>query len=336
MAEGSSKEKPLIGNIVSLSNHKANATEQKRNEERLKKLMKMTANMRCAECTAPINFQNAWSSISLGVFFCDKCAGIHRSLGTHLSMVKSVAADYWNDDWVDNMERWGNERAASFWECRLAPGALRPTESDGRQQSPLLKEFIASKYDQRRAFAAPAEAADWLTAQRVQLANGWERYLDDDSGAFYFYCEESGETTWDIPEAARPPPLGVLAPPPPGRRGFLEKKSGGKEGRDKLKLLQKWDRRYFVLPEASSVLSYYKSVADFGSGQEALGSIDCAGATIFLKEVTKDQAYRFTVLTKTRELKLRSTGKAEWEAWKSAFKPVVAQVSDEATPDGDD
>ena len=31
---------------------------------------------------------------------------------------RAVGADDWNDDWVDNMERWGNARAAGFWEER--------------------------------------------------------------------------------------------------------------------------------------------------------------------------------------------------------------------------
>jgi hypothetical protein len=37
-----------------------------------------------------------WASISLGVFFCLECAGIHRSLGVQLSRVRSVDLDAWD------------------------------------------------------------------------------------------------------------------------------------------------------------------------------------------------------------------------------------------------
>ena len=37
------------------------------------------------------------------------------------------------------------------------------------------------------------------------------------------------------------------APNLPGRVGYLEKKSGGKAGRFKPKMAQKWTRRFFVL-----------------------------------------------------------------------------------------
>jgi hypothetical protein len=89
-----------------VSNHKAPHAEARRNEARLHKLL-VKANARCSDCQLPLEFRNAWASINLGNFICIQCSGVHRSLGTHLSKVRAVAADDWNDDWVENMERWG-------------------------------------------------------------------------------------------------------------------------------------------------------------------------------------------------------------------------------------
>jgi hypothetical protein len=42
----------------------------------------------------------------------------------------------------------------------------------------------------------------------------------------------------------------------PAYEGWLEKKSGGKDGESKMKLLQRWDKRYFVLLTSGTSISY--------------------------------------------------------------------------------
>lgn len=37
----------------------------------------------------------------LGIFLCMRCAALHRKLGTHISKVKSLSMDSWNNDQVD-------------------------------------------------------------------------------------------------------------------------------------------------------------------------------------------------------------------------------------------
>ncbi|EOD08675.1 hypothetical protein EMIHUDRAFT_631907 [Emiliania huxleyi CCMP1516] len=308
--------------IVVLSTHKASAKEQARNAERLKSLLSEPHNKQCFECEGDVEFRTAWASVSIGVFICAGCSGLHRSLGTHISRVKSCAADDWNDDWVDNMESWGNKRASLFWEWR--PPARRPTPADGRNQSRRMREFVAAKY-MRRAFSAAGEAHEWRVADPLPLENGWARYADE-FGRHYFHHTPSDETTWELPDAARPPPcLPVLVRT--GARGWLEKKSGGHEERGKMKLLQKWDRRYFVLPAGGAELSYYKTEDDAARGEHPAGSLRCDGAEVFLKEVRDDGVHRFTIKTRERELKLRSS-KREFETWASALEPIAAEVDD--------
>ena len=105
--------------------------------------------------------QNAWASINLGQFICFQCSGIHRNLGTHITKVRSLNLDSWNDDWVANMERWGNHRSAQYWEARIPPGVRRPTVEDSNQQNHVLKTFIKDKY-QDRCWAAPERPAEWI------------------------------------------------------------------------------------------------------------------------------------------------------------------------------
>lgn len=301
-----------------VSNHKAAPAEQRRNEARLRKIV-VNDNARCADCGLQIEFRNAWASINLGTFCCIQCSGVHRSLGTHLSKVRAVAADDWNDDWVDNMQRWGNAKANGFWEAR--PPLMRPQGVLGEAASRQVADFIRAKYD-HRVFAAAGEPADWRVL--LPLANGWYRHIDEESGEWYYSHAETGETSWELPQtAALPPP----EPPQwwPGHSGWLEKKSGGKDGAAKSKLLQKWDRRYFVLGTNGSTLSYYKSDEAYRKREDALGTVVCTGARLFLKEVQKGEVYRFTIVSAERELKLRGP-RSEYEQWGAVLRPIVGDV----------
>ncbi|KAL1504897.1 hypothetical protein AB1Y20_008666 [Prymnesium parvum] len=317
---------------VAVSNYKAGTDEAKRNEMKLMKLVKEPReNGLCFECSTPMDFRTAWASINLGVFICIQCSGIHRSLGVHLSKVKMVHGDDWNDDWVAVMERWGNARAYGYWEALKPP--QRPTLEDAMAQNQFLKDFIFNKYGGfgTRRFAAPCEPHEWLECLRLEA--GWVRYLDEASNQFYFFHEGSGKTEWELPDEARPAERLADVPNRPGREGWMEKKSGGHSGTTKFKMMQKWDRRYFVLPKGSTVLSYYTSDEDFKLKLEALGSVECKGARVFLKGVTKEDEYRFTLVSKDRELKLRARNMADYHAWKTVLESVITDFVEDPSQD---
>jgi len=48
----------------------------------------MEANPVCADCSIP---SPDWASLNLGVLLCIQCSGIHRSLGVHVSKVRSIS-----------------------------------------------------------------------------------------------------------------------------------------------------------------------------------------------------------------------------------------------------
>ena len=87
------------------------------------------------------------------------------------------------------------------------------------------------------------------------------------------------------------------------------------------------------MPPGKSTMSYYKSESDQVNGKDALGCIDSAGATVFLKEVSKSGVSRFTVHTPTRELKLRAESEADYRKWVTAIKPYAASFAEEVEED---
>ncbi|PPS07629.1 hypothetical protein GOBAR_AA13002 [Gossypium barbadense] len=87
-------------------------------------LLNQSDNRTCADCGAP---DPKWASANIGVFLCLKCCGVHRSLGTHISKVLSVALDEWSDEEIDAMiEVGGNSSANSIYEAYIPEGYTKP------------------------------------------------------------------------------------------------------------------------------------------------------------------------------------------------------------------
>ncbi|KAM0819596.1 putative ADP-ribosylation factor GTPase-activating protein [Seiridium cardinale] len=124
-------------------------------------------NLWCADCGSGSKVE--WVSINLAIILCIECSGIHRSLGTHISKVRSLTLDItsFTPDIIELLLLVGNRVSNMVWEARLEPG-IKPGPQASREQR--LK-FITAKYVDR-AYIEPISAtlSRYPTADDTLLA----------------------------------------------------------------------------------------------------------------------------------------------------------------------
>ena len=108
-------------------------------------LLRNPGNSLCADCKAQSHPR--WASWSLGVFICIKCAGVHRSLGTHISKVKSVDLDTWKEEHIVMLVKMKNNQVANLlYESKLPTAAKGAALNDIGQ----IQLFIKGKYEYKK------------------------------------------------------------------------------------------------------------------------------------------------------------------------------------------
>ncbi|KAJ8518873.1 hypothetical protein ONZ45_g4124 [Pleurotus djamor] len=92
----------------------------------------------CNDCSNP---NPQWASLSFAVFICLQCAGTHRGFGVHISFVRSISMDTWQEEQIKRMQLGGNGPFKEFMQ------SYSPADQGGYKPG-------ASPYDTYHCWAA--------------------------------------------------------------------------------------------------------------------------------------------------------------------------------------
>ncbi|CAG8610115.1 2157_t:CDS:2 [Paraglomus brasilianum] len=143
----------------------ANKTLNEQHTKILKECLQRPENRHCADCRRK---DPRWASWNLGVFICIRCSGTHRSMGTHISRVKSIDLDSWTPEQVENVRRWGNAKANVYWEANL-PSNTKIPESNIDYW--IRSKYEAKKWAQKGPIPDPDTLSAGLSAQQEKAAS---------------------------------------------------------------------------------------------------------------------------------------------------------------------
>lgn len=102
-----------------------------------------------------------------------QCSGIHRSLGVHISKVRSATLDTWLPEQIAFIQSMGNEKSNSYWEAELPPNYDRVG----------IENFIRAKYEDKRWIPRNGTSKS-SNAREEKILDSQQKHCDRGSHVF--------------------------------------------------------------------------------------------------------------------------------------------------------
>lgn len=147
----------IQNNIQYLLNNTVPISPKAEQEEEPKSIVPpFYVNEVCADCGAP---NPVWCCINWGTIICIHCSGVHRSLNTTVSKVRSLTLDHIDNLTIELMQRIGNKFANSVLEEGV--GTQKISQNADKQEREV---YIRKKYSQAAFITPNIESFDHLSA----------------------------------------------------------------------------------------------------------------------------------------------------------------------------
>eukprot|EP00949_MAST-11_sp_MAST-11-sp1_P000887 g887.t1 len=164
------------GDAIREGNDAGSAESVKEKEEALamqaERISSAEGNFQCADCGTSRGVE--WCSLNLCVVICIDCAGVHRSMGVHISVPRSFKLDILDAGVVNMLSSVGNASANKAWEASLEDpsSSSSSSSSSGKPKGDHATReerdtWIREKYEKRN-FVAPCVPTDKLISAAGQ------------------------------------------------------------------------------------------------------------------------------------------------------------------------
>eukprot|EP00058_Branchiostoma_floridae_P006131 XP_002591619.1 hypothetical protein BRAFLDRAFT_223539 [Branchiostoma floridae] len=167
--EGHREENFQVMAVVIISRCFLSARSHLNMLQMLRQVLQIPGNNVCCDCRQK---EPRWASINLGIVLCIECSGIHRSLGVHLSKVRSLTLDAWEPEILGVMSLLGNEAVNKTYEANSTECADRRAYPDCPRS--VRESWIKSKYV-KKDFLRPLPGK--VTADGASPARGRKRVI---------------------------------------------------------------------------------------------------------------------------------------------------------------
>ncbi|KAL1132456.1 hypothetical protein AAG570_010411, partial [Ranatra chinensis] len=106
-----------------------------------------------------------WAVVNRGVLICDECCSVHRSLGRHISQVKSLKKSYWSPSQNAMVFALNNGGANNLWEHMLAESKTKKKPTPKDPVHPTKADFIKAKHQQLQFVPRSSDSLEDLNQQ---------------------------------------------------------------------------------------------------------------------------------------------------------------------------